>query len=54
MEKYGIASKLIALQATKTIIGICGGYQMLNINGAILELMKFVIESPIAVHLPNS
>ena len=30
MEKYGIASKLIALQATKTIIGICGGYQMLG------------------------
>lgn len=30
MEKYGIASKLIALQESKTIVGICGGYQMLG------------------------
>jgi adenosylcobyric acid synthase len=30
MEKHGIASKLIALQNSKTIIGICGGYQILG------------------------
>ncbi len=30
MEKYGIASKLVALQWSKTIIGICGGYQILG------------------------
>jgi adenosylcobyric acid synthase len=30
MQEYGIASKLIELKDRKTIIGICGGYQMLG------------------------
>jgi adenosylcobyric acid synthase len=30
MKKYGIADKLIEVQHSKTILGICGGYQMLG------------------------
>ncbi|WP_337859805.1 cobyric acid synthase [Ferroplasma sp.] len=56
MEKNGIAEKLISLKGKKTIIGICGGYQMLgnairgnndveNINGEIKGLGLLDIET---------